>query len=426
MRTLPHEFARLASHTFALWWRWLPLLAAWFLAGWTIQVVTTHAAALLGGQHRGWATVVFVLGVTCQVLATVGMVWMLKPTLLAPRRLAASPAGGTRVGVPDAVVRRERLTDVLLLAIGPFLAVYAVWNVVEKWVGDLFLWNIAVNPLGVADDSWSVSTSPTNLTLYATVGVVAFGLRLAYDRLTRRADNALVRLPLVFLEGLWTFALFFITLLGVAQFQSCFARRRVVVGGIDAWHGFLAWLPDLRLPFDLTLPEVLAATATWLAETLWPAFWVGLCLPLVWLALTATVLGWRDFNLRALLAGRLPARFRDVRPRSAWAQGVASVAGLLTADLRDKYVPVVHALSLVWRSGPLLLGSFVVLYTAIQALGHWVHAGILYAAAPDTQVEFVGLMRLYALPGELLAQTLTPVLLVTALDRGLLGALRLR
>lgn len=423
MTTL-RDLAAITSQTLQGWVRWFPLLAAWFLAGWTIRTLTTHLSVLLGGDHRGWATVVFVLGVTCQVLATVGMIWMLKPTLQAPRLLASPDGTSSRVGVPDAVVRREGLTEVLLLAIGPFLAVYAVWNVIDAWVGDLFMWNIAVNPLGMADDSWSVSVGSANLALYAWVGGIAFVLRLIYGLITRHRGGPLVRLPLVFLEGLWAFCLFFITLMGLDQFVRWFFRRAVYVNAMNSWQGFLEWLPDLALPFDLMLPEALREATIWLTETLWPALWQGFCLPLVWVALAATVLGWRDFSLRALQSGRIARRLDALTPRAPWARGFVQVGSLLTADLRDKYYPVLHALSLVWRSGPRILGCLVLLYAVIQAAQYWVHAGVLLAFAPGDQIGFVRLMPLLSMPGELLGATLTPVLLVTVLDRGVLAALR--
>ena len=31
----------------------------------------------------------------------------------------------------------------------------------------------------------------------------------------------------------------------------------------EVWYQLLAWLPDLRLPFDLTLPEALQAVVEW-------------------------------------------------------------------------------------------------------------------------------------------------------------------
>lgn len=424
--TTARLLADLARSTLTTWWRWLPLMGAWFLVGWSIRQLATQASVLLGGEHRGWAIVVFAIGVTCQVLATVGMTWMLKPTLRSPRLAVGADGHSTRAGVPDAVVRRESVTHVFLLSIGPFLAAYAVWNVIDTWVGDLYLANIAVNPLGVADDSWSVSIGTENLPLYATVGGIAFVGRLAYGPLARRLGSPLARLPLVFLEGVWAFCLFFITLMGLDQLQRWLLRRAFYVRATEAWDGFLAWLPGWRLPFDLTVPEALRALAAWCAEVLWPAVWQGFCFPLVWLALTAAVLGWRDFNLRALDTGRLPASLRRLTPRSPWFEGFVGIGALLTADLRDKYLPVVHALTLVWRSGPRLLGCFCLLYAVLQALQHWVHAGALLLFAPGDQIGFVGRMTALELPAELLVGTLTPVLLVSVLDRGVLATLARR
>ena len=108
----------------------------------------------------------------------------------------------------------------------------------------------------------------------------------------------------------------------------------------------LAALPDLRLPFDLTLPEAVAAAASWVWSVLLPGLSTGVLLPLLWLALTATVLGWPDprasrlDQLRARVArpgayaGR-PARARhrppaDQRPADQVPAGAPGAA--LRAD----------------------------------------------------------------------------------------------
>ena len=81
---------------------------------------------LLGGRSGVAATVVFVLGL-------VGLVAALVLTIDAPLRGPATA---------------ESRLDVLARTVGPFLAVYAVWGLVEDELSELFVINIALQGLG--------------------------------------------------------------------------------------------------------------------------------------------------------------------------------------------------------------------------------------------------------------------------------------
>lgn len=421
MRTLT-EARFLALRTGRLWWSYLPRLGAWFLVGWLARVAATHWSTMLGGEHRVWATLIFVLGVTTQVLTLIAMIHELKPELQVPRLIGRGQSSVVNpTALPATVLYRERLVEVLGLTIGPFLAVYALWNVIDEWVADLFIWNIALNPLGREDGSWSVSIDTDQFGLYAGIGAAALLARTGYRLASRSMRHPLARLPLVFFEGLWAFCLFFVTLIGLRWLQLESLGWSITRGSLRAWHGFLDWLPDLQLPFDLTQPQALAAAVQRLTRDLAPAIWLGVALPLVWLALTATVFGWRRFNASDLVAGRVPNRLHRLVPRTGLGRGLLRVGATLSADLRDKYLPVVQSLALIWRSGPRLLGVFVVGYALLQALSYWLHAGLLLVVAPDTQIAFTRWLRLLELPGEFIVQTLTVALLVATFDRGLLG-----
>lgn len=425
MRTLL-EGRLLLVRTGRLWWRNLPILGAWFLAGWTLRSLGTTASVALGAEHQVWAITLFVIGVVAQVLAVVAMIWTLKPALLAPPTIGSGRTGLVRAdAVPDEVLRHEPLVDTMLLTIGPFLAVYAVWNMIDQWVADLFLWNIAVNPIGMSDRSWSISTDASQLGTYLKIGLVALGLRIVLNWVTTRwKTNSWVRLPVAFLEGLWAFCLFFITLIGFAQFANWLHTRAVWRTSARWWNEFIDWLPDISLPFNLTLPEAMQALLEWVTQTLFPAVWLGFLLPLVWLALTATVFGWRNFQASDVLAGRVPSRVARLAPRTPLARSLLGVVSTLGADLRDKYLPVLQSLSLIWRAGPRLLGLFIVLYAGLQWGLQWLHIATTQLFAPTDQVGFVQFMPLSTLPGDLIIQTLTVALLAATFDRGLLSWLR--
>lgn len=383
----------------------------------------THFSALLGG-HYVLGTIVFVLGVTVQVMATVAMIWTLKPTLQAPQLIASGVAPSVRLAaVPAAVLRPERLIDVLMMTIGPFLAVYAVWSIIDQWVSSLYLWNIVFDPFGAGEGTWSVSMKWAQFPIYLSIGLVAFGLRLAYGQAIKRQANPWLRLPLVFLEGLWTFCLFFITLVAIDWSKAWLMNRAIYRRGLIAWRDFVDALPSWPLPFDQTLPQAVDASLRWLLDSLLPQIWTSFCLPLVWLALCAIVMGWRDFRVRDVLSGRLATRLERFIPASESQESWVMLAKALGADLRDKYLPVLHSLVLIWRAGPRLLGVFLVVYavlTAAEAAGQQLFV-LLFS--PDDQLGYIRFMPLSDLPASLIVQPLIIALLVATLDRALFAAI---
>lgn len=384
-----------------------------------------HFSALLGGNYV-LGTIVFVLGATIQVMCTVAMIWTLKPMMWAPRLIAANAAPAVRLAaVPNAVLRPERLVDVLMLTIGPFLAVYAVWSVIDQWVSSLYLWNIVFDPFGSAEGTWSVSMKWAQFPTYLAIGGIALLVRIGYGLVITYRRNAWLRLPLVFLEGLWTFSLFFITLVAIDWLRVEFMGRALYRRGLIAWRDFVDSLPAWPLPLDQTLPQAVDNAFSWATDTLWPQIWTNFALPLVWLGLCAIVMGWRDFHVRDVLSGRLPARLSQFVPATDSQEQWVKVAKALGADLRDKYLPILHALALVWRAGPRLLGVFVVLYAMLTAAEAGGQQLFVLLVSPDDQLGYIRFMPLADLPTGLIIQPMIVALLVATFDRSLLAAIGL-
>ncbi len=100
------------------------------------------------------ANLIFVVGVVVRLGALVLMVHCLEPVLRFPRRGARR---GHPTGDPRLVFTRESALEATALAIGPFLAVYAVWGFVEDEVRELFFTNYLV--LGAVPGRAGRSTS---------------------------------------------------------------------------------------------------------------------------------------------------------------------------------------------------------------------------------------------------------------------------
>ena len=151
----------------------------------------------------------------------------------------------------------ETALDVAALAIGPFLAVYALWGLVDDEVYALFAANIAVSGLGGTDE-WSVNLQW--LRVLRRPGVVAWVLRQLVG-LAEPAPTSTVRCccsgsswrgsgrspPRLALLAGFGRVVDWVTLPG-----------GLAGAGPTAGTPSSTLLPDLRLPFDLTLPEAVA------------------------------------------------------------------------------------------------------------------------------------------------------------------------
>jgi hypothetical protein len=354
------EGLRLIIDAADLWWRRLIPLMTVFTLGYGLHLLGLALSVRIGPAQPILATLVFVLAVLARVGSLVIMLWLCRPA-------------------DD----NESALDVAAMAIGPFLAVYAVWGLVDEEVYALFAANIAVSGTGGTDE-WSVNLQW--LGLYVALAAIAWLLRQAVALFTRRHPYRPVLLVGVVLEGLWTFASALALLAGLGRVIEWVTSRALWQGLIALWHGFLALLPDLRLPFDLTLPQALAALARWLTDTLVPGVWTAVLLPLVWLALTAVVFGWRRLDARTVVAdtaldavhadllARTGSRRRGRLAHSTWL--------LLTSDLRLKYLPVLAAFRLLWSTGPWFVSAYLVVATVVSTARSWAELGLARLLGP--------------------------------------------
>lgn len=424
MRTI-EELVLLTAETLDLWLRSIARLGTWFLIGWTVFTLGQHASVQLGGGHKLEATLVFVLGIIAQVLSTIMMIHTLEPSLRTPQRLASSGTPVEQLPLPASLFRSESRSEVALATIGPFLGVYAVWGLVDQWVRDLFFINQAV--LGEGNtEQWSVSFADAS-TLYLVLAGVALVLRWVLGRIARRHRVPWLVLPLLFLEGLWVFASFFV-FLQWAQDAATWFNRRVLAGWLaDAWEWFVGLLPDLHLPFGWHLPALMTQMGRWLWSTFWPATWQSVLLPLMWLALAATVFGWREFSVRGTVSGtrvesvasRLELRRAPSSVAGSTQRALGTIAELATADLRDKWIPIGQSLRLVWRSGPRFLAAYLVLATLVKVGSYWVAWLLQMIVGPQPFATVMLWFPLVDLLSSFFEQTLSVALYVAAFDRAI-------
>ncbi len=418
------ELLLLASESLRLWWRAFARLGLWYCLGWTVHVICLFGSVLLGPVSQLLATLLFVVGVLALVVSLVLMIHALEPRLRSPAAVGAGPGeqlGRSGLTVPPLVFESQQRLPVLGAALGPFLAVYAVWGLVEDQVGLLFTYNALLRGIDQVD-AWSVNLS--RVSFYLGLAAVTFALKRVVDVLQRRLQRPAVGVLALLLEGLWVFASFLALAAAASDLRSWLGTRRVVVGLQDTWARLLVALPDWRLPFDLTLPQLLSDVARLLWGTVLPGASAAVLLPLVWLALTATVFGWRDFTGQQVVAGgRAGEVLQRVRARGSRLGPLTTITTWVTADLRDKYLPVLHALRLVWRAGPSVMVAYLVWTTLLGAVAQWVLVLARTAAGNLTEPELSVYLLFEDLLHGLLFVTLQMAVYAAAFDRTLLGVL---
>lgn len=420
------ELDRLLRSTGRLWVRGGWRLGAWFCLGFALHALGLEVSAVLGSAHDLLATLAFVGGVTASLLSLIAMINTLRRELRSP----ASLPDPRPARLPAALLRDEPFVDLLTATLGPFLAVYAVWGLVEDEARALFRANQAEQGLGGVAE-WSISWDPDRLPFYAVLLAGSWLLRFVVQRVHRRVRHPLLAVVGVVAEAVVVFASFATLIIVGKLVSSWLATRVVVVGAETRWRDLIGVLPDLRLPFDLTLPRVVATAADWLVHTLLPALGTGILLPLVWLALAAMVFGWREFAARDVVAGRATDRLsrfgadRIAAVRTPWlrrlrdSEQARSIVLLASADLRTKYVPLLQALRLVLAAGPRLVGVYLVLATALAAAGHALVILISITVGPTSYPLLVALDPATDLLVGLVIQPLLICLYVAVVDQAL-------
>jgi hypothetical protein len=406
------ELVSLVRSAGALWWRFLSRMTFWYALGFLAHQLGNYVSVLLGARHNVTATLVFVVGLVGLVAALVLTIQSCVPAVRGRQAVdgALGPAG-----------EQESRLEVLSMTLGPFLAVYALWGLIADEVSSLFIVNIMLTGLGGVDE-WSVNLRW--IRFYLILALVAWLVRQLLAAINRHAYSAWLLAPTIVAEGLWVVASF-LAAFGLGRRALVWLEaRQIWQDARERWYQLLGWLPDLRLPFDLTLPRAVAAAVDWVWATLLPGLATAVLLPLVWLALTATVFGRRRFTARGVVAGtglQPPVdRWgrRLTRPAATPLGRLAVGTGnLLTADLRTKYVPVLHALRWTLGAGARFLGAYLVVAAVVQALPRFSYAAVDRLVGPQGQSDYLARQPVTDFAIGWLATTLAVAVYVAAFVR---------
>ncbi|WP_329252783.1 hypothetical protein OG417_09545 [Actinoallomurus sp. NBC_01490] len=333
---LPVAALRLAARSF------VPL-ALWFGAGAIPRYVLIQAISELGhgsepGLRRMLVLVLLSVVVLISLVVTIGMMFTL----------------GRRLDVikdPD-----EPYAAAIGRTLFPFVLIYLGWNLYTDDLREV----LRADAQRLADagdhlDIGKILNVPIPVAL--VVAVVAWGLRVLAERRHEARPGRVLAVLVAFLEVNFTlYALYSIV-------QLVRAAQRWITGRVF-WHA---------LTGRLSLPDAGPVEQ-------------ALVLPLVWLAIAAVVYGLERHDREAIegtplerLADRLTGRPRRL----------AELAG---RGAREKYVPVAHAVRLVFRAGAPVFAWFCLCYVAIGALMDRAQRGVIALIGTDHTVRFWNLV----------------------------------
>lgn len=358
----------LVAESLRVWWRLLPRLLTYAIGGWLGYQLSLQAAGRLAARWPWLAMAVFALGFVSTLAAAVVSLRVAGEELGVPG-LVAAEASASATG-PDADGPAS-LTRVLALTLLPFLGIYAAFGYTDDRAVAMLALDYG-RTAGLSDDLMIRLDPLASDRAAATVlGIVvgAYLLRRALDALHDRLGWRALGIFVAACE-----AFFLLTAIFAGQrlfaYLTSWVRTRRVAGWVrDALASLDGLLHALRLP------------EAWgfVTGTLWPPLAEILVEPVVWLALTALVLGSRVLSVADLWrqghsthGGRL-ARIRENR---GLRRAVLETSEAFFGDIDDKYLPTLHSLRLILRAGLAFLAAYVLVYAVVAGAAELATAGL--------------------------------------------------
>ncbi|MBS1673438.1 MAG: hypothetical protein JSS74_05680 [Actinobacteria bacterium] len=352
--------------------RYAPQLLAWFLAGWLGNHLALQLAGFVGGWWNIGGLLLLPLAVLARLIGFVAMFLVARDALHELGFIASAPQ--------DARERRVAFFESLLAGILPFYAVYAAYGFLRD---DFFEYlrvalQVHTGRIWNGEDVTGEDLSSAGFGIWTwVIIVVAYALRWAWKRWSGRAPRVFA-LGAVYLEAVWLF--FFVwTLADITR----------VAGDWVAHRSAMVWFGEVR---EAVTERI--AVLGWIWDgVLWLLGQLGgvLLQPLAWLAVAGVIYGQAIAAERLTLSPRytgnryVTAAARRVRVLPEW---VRTRLGDIWDDLLDRFRPVGRSLLLMWRAGPVVIGSYVLLYTIVLAIQGFAPGWIVSLIGPQDLVGF--------------------------------------
>lgn len=378
------------STAFRILARCWPALLAWFLLGWTVRALILRGGGYLLNVDENLGLVVLPLAILAMLAAYVGMFLAVRREL--PHLGRADDVEGGEVAVRP--VRQWR--DSLLAAILPFFLLYVAWDLVRDDIVDLYFASTLQDNFG--QNTAADSITPVSLALL----VAGFGIRWLLGRFSARLPRW-TNLLATYFEALWVLVALFTLrdLLGTAF--AWLSTRRMFAWAVDAWdhvRDTFAWLGAVG--------EAIGWTFSQLGTV------VGL--PLAWLAFASIV-----------YFGTMP---RSSRPGSARTEAAArrwaglpvwmrTLATAVSSGILDRWRPVALAARLIWRSGPIAIGTYLLAFAVLTTGGEWLTTLVYRLLGPHDTTWWFGATDVVALGVSAVVGVLQVAVVAAAFDHAL-------
>jgi hypothetical protein len=339
-----------------------PALLAWFLLGWTIRALIIRGGGYLLNIDENFGLLVLPLAILAMLAGYVGMFLAVRRELPHLGRLDDVERGE----IAATPVRKWR--DSLLAAILPFFLLYVAWNLIRDDVTDLFFASTQ------QENFWDKEASDGSIPIASLVILgVAFVLRWLLGRFASRLPRWTSILA-TYLEAVWVLVALFTVRELLAGFGGWLSTRRMFAWAVDGWAAIreaFAWI------------GVIGDGIAWAVSQVGTL--IGL--PLAWLAIASIVyFGTMPRSTRPGLATVRAASERWSR-LPVWVRRLGSA---LTSGFADRWRPVSLAARLIWRSGPIAMGTYLLAFAVITAGSEWLRLLVYQALGPHETGWWMG------------------------------------
>ena len=379
VRPAPHRVAAATLEILRLtgvglrhcWWQLLGLAALGFVLHHLL--IDLGARVALGNGPAGMA--LLVLGIMIRLVVIAVMVLVAASHIrvrgrplarLDVFRFVLEPGHPLDLDGPAPRLRDHAANFVM--ALGPLVLLYAGWQLVNVDLHQ-FLVRLFDNAMAAPDQA-----NDSNINFrdgWRSYIAWAAGLWLAkvlMEQLRRLTGRRVLDAVIAYAEVGWIVLAWLVVTSVLGRLRSWWTTREVV----HWWREGVDGLQTL-LPAGWDLPQVIN-DATAAIGGVASVLFFQVAQPMIWVAVVALVLGWGRSQSSLLQGSRIGESMLHWWSVSSGRERF--VLDTVTRGLREKYVPVLGVLRLMWRSGPLPILTVAALYTIGSLAGQWIGAGV--------------------------------------------------